>query len=151
MCLDTLLQQNLANGIEMISDPWHVCYCTKSSEDCIKVVRTIHRVQTYPGQLFNLSLIAVGIVLNTTTLSGVPSAIYAGLLPLNSSNPGRVSNDSLVHAGERVCSELPYRIISTNQQEVMVLSTEDNINKIPDYYLLIWKLSLRQWYGLANT
>ena len=137
--------------IEMTSDPWHVCDCTRKIEDCINVVRTIHRVQTYPGQVFNLSLIAVGTVLNTTTLSGVPSAIYAGLLPLNSSNPGRVSNDSLVHAGERDCSELSYRIISTNQQEVMVLSTDNNINKISDYYLSVRKLSLRHWYGLVNA
>ena len=142
---------DLVPSIELTSDPWHVCDCTRSNEDCINVVRTIHRVQAYPGQLFNLSLIAVGTVLNTTTLSGVPSAIYAGLLPPDSSNPGRVSNDSLVHAGKRVCSELLYRIISTNQQEVMVLSIEDSINKIPDYYLSVWKLSLRQWYGLATA
>ena len=148
-CFSSMQQQYLA-GIEMTSDPWHVCDCTRNSEDCINVVCTIHRVQTYPGQLFNLSLIAVGTVLNTETLSGVPSAIYAGLLPLKSSNPGRVSNDSLVHAEKRDCSELSYRIISTNQQEVMVLSTEDNINKIPDYYLSIWKLSLQQWHRLVK-
>ena len=136
-----------SRNIEMTSDPWHVCDCTRSNEDCINVVRTVHRVQAYPGQLFNLSLIAVGTVLNTTTLSGVPSAIYAGVLPLNSSNPGRVSNDSLVHAGERVCSMLPYRIISTNQQEVMVLSTD---GKIPDYYSSVLKLSLQQWHEVVN-
>ena len=140
-----------SHDVEMNSDPWHVCYCTNSSEDCINVVRTIHRVQTYPGQLFNLSLIAVGTVLNTTTLFGVPSAIYAGLLPPDSSNPGRVSNDSLVHAGERDCSELSYRIISTNQQEVMVLSTDNNINKIPRFYLSLWKLSLPRWHEFVKT
>ena len=134
--------------IEITSDPLHVCDCTRSNEDCINVVRTIQQVQTYPGKVFYLSLIAVGTVLNTTTLSGVPSAIYADLLQLNP-NTGNVSSTSLVHTGERNCSDLPYRVNSTDTHVVMVLSVENNINMVRDYYLKLWQSNLSYWHEVV--
>ena len=135
--------------IDLTSDPLHVCDCTRSNEDCINVVRTIQQVQTYPGKMFNLSLIPVGTVLNTTTLSGVPSPIYAGLLPLNP-DPGNVSSASLVHSGQRTCSNFSYRIISTNQKEVMVLTVDDNLDKIPDYFTALWQTNSSLWHDLIT-
>ena len=135
--------------IDLTSDPLRVCDCTRSTEDCINVVRTIQQVQTYPGKVFNLSLIPVGTVLNTTTLSGVPSPIYASVLPLNP-DPGNVSSASLVHSGQRTCSDFSYRIISTNQKEVMVLTVDDNFDKIPDYFTALWQTNSSLWHDLIT-
>ena len=135
--------------IDLTSDPLRVCDCTRSNEDCINVVRTMQQVQTYPGKVFNLSLIPVGTVLNMTTISGVPSPIYARVLPLNP-DPGNVSSASLVHAGQRTCSEFSYRIISTNQKEVMVLTVDDNFDKIPDYFTALWQTNSSLWHDLIT-
>ena len=92
--------------MDLTSDPLHVCDCTtENSRDCINVVGTIQTVHTYPGKPFNLSLLAVGQLLNTSTLSGVPTAIYAGLLPLHNKS-GIIPDTMQVQRGERNCSNL---------------------------------------------
>ena len=64
--------------------------------------------------------------------------------PLNP-NTGNVSSASLVHTGQRTCSELPYRIITNNQKEVMVLTVDDNIDKILEYFLMLWRENSTRW------
>ena len=131
--------------LDLTSDPWHVCDCsTESSQDCIDVTRTIQTIHTYPGKLFNMSLLAVGQLLNISTLSGVPTAIYAGLLPLHNKS-GSVSDVMRVQNGNRSCSNLTYRVSSSNPSEIMVLTVEDNIYKIPEYFLTLWQQNSSQW------
>ena len=49
--------------------------------------------------------------------------------------------------GKRGCSNLTYSVSSSNPNEVMVLTVEDNINKIPEYFLELWQQSLDEWYN----
>ena len=131
--------------LDLTSDPRHVCDCsTESSQDCIEVNRTIQKVWTYPGKMFNLSLLAVGQLLNISTLSGVPTAIYAGLLPLHNKS-GSIPDVMRVQNGKRRCSNLTYSVSSSNADEVMVLTVEDNIDKIPEYFLELWQQNLSEW------
>ena len=133
--------------MDLTSDPLHVCDCsTESSLDCIDVVRTIQTIQSYPGKSFNLSLLAVGQLLNISSLSGVPSAIYAGLLPHHDKS-GSIPDFMRVQNGARTCSNsnLTYRVSSSNPDEIMVLTTKDNIEKIPEYYMMEWQQNDSQW------
>ena len=128
---------------DLTSDPWHVCDCsTERSQDCMNVA---HTMQTYPGRLFNLSLLAVGQLLPISTLSGVPTAIYAGLLPLHNRS-GSIPDLMRVQNGKKRCSNLTYRITSPNPSEIMVLTIEDNIDKIPEYFLSLWQQNSSQWH-----
>ena len=132
--------------LDLTSDPWHVCDCsTESSQDCIDVTRTIQTIHTYPGKMFNLSLLAVGQLLNISTLSGVPSAIYAGLLSLHNKS-GIIPEIMRVQNGKRGCSNLTYSVSSSNPDEVMVLTVEDNIDKIPEYFLGLWQQNFDEWH-----
>ena len=132
-------------SFDLTSDPLHVCDCsTESNQDCIDVVHTVQTIHRYPGKLFNLSLLAVGQLLNISTLTGVPTAIYAGLLPLHNKS-GIIANNMRVQRSERRCSNLTYRVSSSNPNETMVLSVEDNIDKIPEYFLSLWQQNDSQW------
>ena len=133
-------------SLDLSSDPWHVCDCsTESSQDCISVTRTIQTIYTYPGKLFNLSLLAVGQFLNISTLSGVPTAIYAGLLSLHNKS-GSIPDVMRVQNGRRGCSNLTYSVSSSNPDEVMVLTVEDTIDNIPEYFLELWQQNFHEWY-----
>ena len=130
---------------DLTSDPWHVCDCSteyERSHDCIDVA---HTMQAYPGKSFNLSLLAVGHLLNISTLSGVPTAIYAGLLQLHNKS-GSIPDVMTVQNGEKRCSNLTYRITSLNPNEIMVLTIEDNIDKIPEYFLSLWQQNYSRWH-----
>ena len=132
--------------LDLTSDPLHVCDCsTESNHDSIKFVHTIQKISTYPGRSFNLSLLAVGQLLNISTLSGVPSAIYAGLLPLHNKS-GSIPDIMTVQNGKRRCSNLTYCVSSFNAREIMVLTVEDNIDKIPEYFLSLWQQNDSQWH-----
>ena len=123
--------------MDLTSDPLHVCDCsTESSLDCINVAQTVQTKYTYPGKSFNLSLLAVGQLLNISTLSGVPSAIYAGLLPLHNKS-GSIPDSMRVQNGARSCSNLTYRVSSSNANETMVLTVVDDIDKIPEYFVTL--------------
>ena len=131
--------------LDLTSDPLHVCDCsTESSQDCIDGTRTIHTIHTYPGKMFNLSLLAVGQLLNISTLSGVPTAIYAGLLPLHNKS-GSIPDVMRVQNGKRRCSNLTFSVSSSKAHEVMVLTVEDNIDKIPEYFLELWQQNFDVW------
>ena len=124
--------------IDVTSDPSHVCDCsTESVEDCVKVVPVIHHIEAYPGETFSLHLLVVGQLLNTTTFSGVPSAVYAGILPLHSNNTATIPQGMRVQNAIRWCSKLYFSVSSTNRKEVMVLAV-NNLNLIPDYFVELW-------------
>ena len=130
---------------DLTSDPLHVCDCsTESSQNCINVAQTVQTIHTYPGKSFNLSLLAVGQLLNISTLSGVPSAIYAGLLPLHNKS-GSIPDNMRVQNGARRCSNFTYRVSSSNVMETMVLSVVDDIDKVPEYFLTMWQKNPSQW------
>ena len=123
--------------MDLTSDPLHVCDCsTESCLDCINVAQTVQTKYTYPGKSFNLSLLAVGQLLNISTLSGVPSAIYAGLLPLHNKS-GSIPDSMRVQNGARSCSNLTYRVSSPDANETMVLTVVDDIDKIPEYFVTL--------------
>ena len=131
--------------MDLTSDPIHVCDCsTESSLDCINVTQTVQTIHTYPGKSFNLSLLAVGQLLNISPMSGVSTAIYAYLLPLHKTS-GSIPDDMRVQNGARRCSNLTYRVSSSNANETMVLSVADNIDKAQDYFLALWQKNSSQW------
>ena len=139
--------------LDVTSDPLHVCDCsTESNQNCINFARTIQKIWTFPGKLFNMPLLAVGQLLNTSPLSGVPTAIYAGLLPLHNKS-GNIPDSMRVQNGKRNCSSsnLMYRVSSSNPSETMVLTVEDNIDKIPQYFLTLWQLNVSQWHTSVET
>ncbi len=142
LAMTDLLQFPSNYSVDVTSDPLHVCDCsTESTQDCINIAQTIKSVETYPGRAFNLSVMAVGQLLNTTFLSGIPSAIYASLLPQNSTKvtSGRIPQTMLVQKGERWCSKLTYQINSTNKNEVMVLAVSQDVNKTQEYFEALWQ------------
>ena len=131
--------------MDLTSDPIHVCDCsTESSLDCINVTQTVQTIHTYPGKSFNLSLLAVGQLLNISPMSGVSTAIHADLLPLHNKS-GSIPDDMRVQNGARRCSNLTYRVSSSNANETMVLSVADNIDKAPDYFLALWQKNSSKW------
>lgn len=67
-------------SVEMTSDPLRVCNCSEV-ESCVNITQTLNTIWTSPGRKFNLSLMGVGSVSKGIVLSGVPTAIYASLLP----------------------------------------------------------------------
>ena len=135
--------------VDLTSDPLHVCDCStdhENSEDCINVTKTIQAIHTYPGKSFYLSLLAVGQLLNISPLSGVSTAIYAGLLPLHKESAGSIPNNMRVQNGARRCSNLMYRVSSSNANEIMVLAINDNIiDKVPEYFMTLWWKNSSQW------
>ena len=93
--------------IDVTSDPSHVCDCsTESVEDCMNYVPVVHHIEAYPGETFTLQLVVVGQLLNTTTFSGVPSPVYAGILPLHSNNTATIPQGMRVQNAIRRCSNL---------------------------------------------
>ena len=130
--------------IDVTSDPLHVCDCsTESVEDCMNNVPVIHHIEAYPGETFSLLLVVVGQLLNTTTFSGVPSPVYAGILPLHSNNTATIPQGMRVQNVIRRCSELNFSLNSTNQNEVMALAVNDNLHLIPDYFIQLWNIKDR--------
>ena len=128
--------------VELTSDPLRVCDCSvESTQNCINVTQTINTIQTYPGKMFHLSLVAVGQLINSTVLSGVPSAIYASLLPQNSTatKHGVIPDAMVVQNGQRTCTEFTYRINSTNENEVMVLAVNAGATTIEEYLVTLWR------------
>ena len=136
-------------AIDVTSDPLHVCDCSERNEDCIHKVPVINSVKAYPGESFNLSLVAVGQLLNTTTLSGVPSVIHAGIVPLHP-NSADIPPEMRIQNGMRNCSLLNFAVRSTNQYEVMVLAINDDLNLIPDYFVRIWNSKDHRGANLYN-
>ena len=131
--------------MDLTSDPIHVCDCsTESSLDCINVTQTVQTIHTYPGKSFNLSLLAVGQLLKISPMSGVSTAIYADLLPLHKTS-GSIPDDMRVQNGARRCSNLTYRVSSSNVNETMVLSVADNIDRAQDYFLALWQKNSSKW------
>ena len=131
--------------MDLTSNPLHVCDCsTENSQDCINFSQTVQTIHTYPGKLFNLSLLAVGQLLNISTLSGVPNAIYAGLLPLHNKS-GSIPDSMRVQNGARRCSNLTYRVSSSNANETMVLTVVDEMDKIPEYFVTFQQKNSTQW------
>ena len=125
--------------IDVTSDPLYVCDCsTESVEDCMNNVPVIHHIETYPGETFSLQLVVVGQLLNTTTFSGVPSPVYAGILPLHSNNTATIPQGMRVQNAIRNCSNLNFSVSSTNRNEVMALAVNDNLHLIPDYFIQLW-------------
>ena len=125
--------------IDVTSDPLHVCDCsTESVEDCMNNVPVIHHIEAYPGETFSLQLVVVGQLLNTTTFSGVPSPVYAGILPLHSNNTATIPQGMRVQNAMRRCSKLNFSVSSTDRNEVMALAVNDNLHLIPDYFVQLW-------------
>ena len=120
---------------DVTSNPLHVCDCSvESTQECFNFSQTIKKVETYPGRKFNLSVVAVGQLLaNTTVLSGVPSPIYASLLPHSNST---IPQTMLIQNGKRHCSNLTYSINSAAESVVMILAIENNND---EYFDSLWK------------
>ena len=127
-------------SIDVTSDAIRVCECSAEGyRRCVDIERIIKRVRVYPGQLFSLSLIAVGQLLDFNILSGPPSSIYAELLPKSDSwtTAGYIDSTMKIQNSWRSCLELSYRISSSNSKEVMVLTVGQNANA--NYYLTLWQ------------
>ena len=133
--------------IEVTSDPLRVCDCSSSSsQDCLNFARTINAIQTYPGRMFDLSIVAVGQLINKIRyLSGISSAIYASLLPQTSTGmiTGRIPEAMLIQNGERTCSNISYRINSKKRNEVMVLTVSNDM--IEQYLVALWQDDHSLW------
>ena len=138
-----------SNGIDLTSDPRHVCDCSAKTCSFNHIPQNISIIEIYPGQSFNLSLVAVGSLLNFTVLTGVPSTVYANLLPLHS-EPGTIPHTMLVQKSKRACSELEYRVESVNQKEVMILAVMNPLNNIPENFTLMWQLNESMWSELVS-
>ena len=80
---------------------------------------------------------------------GCPSAIYAGLLPLHNKS-GSIPDNMRVQNGGRRCSNLTYRVSSSNVIETMVLTVVDNIDKFPEYFLTLWQKNSSQWSNAVH-
>ena len=152
LAIADITQSSHDHALEVASDPLHVCDCSDKSttQDCINIVQTIKTLQTYPGRVFTLSVMAVGQLLNNSVLSGVPSSIYASLLPRDIADskmtPGQIPLPMQIQKGKRECSELSYQINTTNGNEVMVLAVD--VNKSQEYYSELWKDHAR-WHSHA--
>jgi predicted outer membrane repeat protein len=131
-------------SVEATSDPLRVCDCSEV-ENCLNITQTLKTLQTYPGKKFNLSLMAVGLVGKGIVLSGVPTAIYASLLPQNATAKpsGIISSSMLVQSSKRSCSNLTYSIQSPNDHEVMLFTVNADGSKIEGYVNALWRDRLR--------
>ena len=98
-------------------------------------VPIVHHIDAYPGETFSLQLVVVGQLVNTITFSGVPSPVYAGILPLHSNNTATIPQGMRVQNAIRNCSKLNFSVSSTNRNEVMALAVNDNLHLIPDYFV----------------
>ncbi len=134
--------------LDVTSDPLHVCDCsTDKIHDCINISPIIKTLQTYPGRKFNLSVLAVSHLLNITTLSGVPSPVYATLLPKKKSTLSRrIPHAQLVQNIERTCSNLTYTINSSSKYEVMVLAVSKEVDKLQEYFEFLWQKHIK-WHN----
>ena len=111
-------------SIDISSNPSRVCHCSaEMSPDCFTFTKAVN---TYPGKEFNVPVLAVGQIVNATFSLGVPSAIYASVLPLNSSENsiGIIPDVSIVQESGRACNDLTLSIRSSSENEIIVLTVE---------------------------
>ena len=82
-----------------------------------------------------MSIMAVGQLLpNINVLSGVPSPIYARLLPQSKST---LQQSMQVQNGERYCSNWTYYINSASKKEVLILATRNDYDD--EYLESLWE------------
>ena len=93
------------------SDAVQICFCFKNRPDCSQRFIALYQ---YPGEQFQISLIAVG-----QRLGAVSAIVFATL--------GRRSDYRNYQFTGRRCSNANYSIASTNPEEILLLSTENTI------------------------
>ena len=93
------------------SDAMLICLCHDNKPNCSKRFMTTYH---YPGERFQLSIIAVG-----QRLGSVSAVVFTTFL--------RLSNFRNYQITGRTCSDTNYTITSLNPEEVLLLSAEDSI------------------------
>ena len=117
-----------SSQFEIASLPTKLCTCGRKSEQCIKT-----QVNALPGELFNISLVALG------QLNGTTPVFVAGRTCLNYSNFSKCNHDyqSEVGHGEgeqplsRVCTNLSYSVNSPGDKVDMKIKIRNLIQITP--------------------
>lgn len=60
VAMGTLVQPHYNYTFDLTSDPLHVCKCPSDDLNCLNIYPTIRTVKVHPGQSFNMSIMAVG-------------------------------------------------------------------------------------------
>lgn len=93
------------------SDAAQICFCSKNNPDCSQRYMTLHQ---YPGEQFQISVIAVG-----QRLGAVPAVVFTTLR--------RRSDFRNYQLTGPTCSNVNYTIASTNVVEILFISAENTI------------------------
>ena len=95
------------------SDPLRICFCSNESEPDFGLEQSIQK-EAYPGQMFNVQAVAVGLYNGTT-----PDVVLARVVTSNTTSVLR--EICLAQQSKRSCTRLQYSITSINEYEVIQL------------------------------
>ena len=113
---------------EIASLPTKLCTCGRKSEQCIKT-----QVNVFPGEIFNISLVALG------KLNGTTSVFVAGRTCLHYSNFSKCNHDyqsEIGHGGgeqplSRVCTNISYSVNSPGDKVDLEIKIRNLIQITP--------------------
>ena len=100
-------------------NPTHVCACDSTGKpQCTKLEHIFQTgLEVYPGEKFNISVAIVGGDFGTTV-----GTVYAKFAFTNTSAPFSFGD---VNIGTTTCTNLTYSVLSSNEKEIMYLTTND--------------------------
>ena len=113
---------------ELSSLPSRLCTCGRKHEQC-----TITNVDAFPGEIFNISLVAVG------ELNGITPVFVAGRTCLHDSNSSDCKHDyesEIGHGGgeqplSRVCTNISYSVNSPRDKVALEITIRNLKEEIP--------------------
>ena len=121
------------------SDPIKICPCKNNLPDCSRYWYSIPVYPAYPGETFQISVVAVGqrngIVSSTVRSTAITSSIY--------SRPVNLLDYQYLQQTKNTCTQLNYTVFSLSQHINIGLHPEGSpcyYNRIPQY----WRVKLSQ-------
>ena len=121
------------------SDPLRICLCEHNLPDCSEnVYRYIMPRTVYPGETFQVSVVAVGQRHGT-----VPSQVVS--IILQGSNPGHLPDSQRLQQTNNMCTKLNYTVLSLSQHVHIVLRADGSpCSHFGGIYILDIQVNLNQ-------
>ena len=103
------------------SNPTRVCVCINEAPNCNV---TLYNVTAYPGETFQIPIVAVGQRVGT-----VPFTVHSSFISVTSSSPPQMKPLQRTQHVRKSCTRLFYTIASSQQIEANMILTVEKLDK----------------------
>ena len=129
------------------SDPFRICLCESNLTYCSKSQYDVIPITAYPGEAFQVSVVAVGQRDGTvpSTVRSIIQQLEGGFLTSGVSNNSWLQESQYLQQANNTCTTLNYNVFSLSENVIILLKAEGNpCSKLEYAFTLFINVNLTQ-------